>query len=143
VHEVFIRTTAERLWQALTDPMMTERYFFGGRVACDSWGAGQPYAYLDANGTELIRGEVIAAEEPTRLVMTFSALWDDDVAGDGPSRCTFEITPLGEVCKLTVLHDDFDAETATFREVRGGWPWIASGLKSLLETGEPLPAVAS
>ncbi len=144
VHEVFIRTTAQRLWQALTDPMMTERYYFGGRVTCDQWKASEPYAYLAGDGTALVRGEVVEADEPNRLVMTFSALWDDDVAADGPSRCTFEITPLGaEVCKLSVVHDGFESETATFHQVRGGWPWVTSGLKSLLETGEALPATPS
>jgi uncharacterized protein YndB with AHSA1/START domain/DNA-binding transcriptional ArsR family regulator len=143
VHEVFIRTTAERLWQALTDPMMTERYYYGGRVHCDDWRAGQPYAYLGPGDVELIKGEVVEADAPQRLVMSFSALWDPGLAGDPPSRLTFEITPAGETCKLTVVHDGFEAETATLREVRGGWPWIVSGLKSLLETGEALPASSS
>jgi uncharacterized protein YndB with AHSA1/START domain/DNA-binding transcriptional ArsR family regulator len=140
VHEVFIHTTAERLWQALTDPMMTERYYYGGRVRCDDWRAGQPYAYLGPGDVRLITGEIVEANAPHRLVMTFSALWDPELAADRPSRVTFEITPAGETCKLTVVHDAFEAESATLREVRGGWPWIVSGLKTLLETGEPLPA---
>jgi hypothetical protein len=75
--------------------------------------------------------------------MTFSAQWDPALAADRPSRLAFEITPMGATCKLRVVHDSFDAETATYRDVRGGWPWIVSGLKSLLETGEPLPAATT
>jgi uncharacterized protein YndB with AHSA1/START domain len=140
VHEVYIRTTAERLWQALTDPSMTERYYYGGRVSCASWQAGERYTYLGPDDVELIAGEIVEADPPHRLVMTFSALWDAALAADRPSRLAFEITPMGETCKLSVVHDGFDTETATYRDVRGGWPWIVSGLKSLLETGEPLPA---
>jgi uncharacterized protein YndB with AHSA1/START domain/DNA-binding transcriptional ArsR family regulator len=143
VHEIYIRTTAERLWQALTDPLMTERYYYGGRVRCDDWRAGEPYSYLGAGDVELIRGEIVEAEAPHRLVMTFSALWDQELMADRPSRLNFQITPLGETCKLTVVHDGFDAESPTLRTVRGGWPWILSGLKSLLETGEPLPAASA
>jgi uncharacterized protein YndB with AHSA1/START domain len=140
VHEVYIRTTAERLWQALTDPLMTERYYYGSRVRCDDWRAGQPYTYLGPGEVELIAGEIVDADPPHRLVMSFSARWLPELVDDRPSRVAFEITPVGETCKLTVVHDGFDAETATLREVRGGWPWIVSGLKSLLETGEALPA---
>jgi uncharacterized protein YndB with AHSA1/START domain/DNA-binding transcriptional ArsR family regulator len=143
VHEVYIRTSAERLWQALTDPAMTERYYYGGRVSCAAWQAGERYAYLGADDVELIVGEVVDADPPRRLVMTFSAQWDPALAADRPSRLAFEITPMGATCKLRVVHDSFDAETATYRDVRGGWPWIVSGLKSLLETGEPLPAATT
>jgi uncharacterized protein YndB with AHSA1/START domain/DNA-binding transcriptional ArsR family regulator len=143
VHEVYIRTSAERLWQALTDPSMTERYYYGGRVRCDDWRAGERYAYLGPGDVELITGEIVEADPPHRLVMSFSARWMPELADDRPSRLTFEITPIGETCKLTVMHDGFDAETATLREVRGGWPWIVSGLKSLLETGEALPAASA
>jgi uncharacterized protein YndB with AHSA1/START domain len=140
VHEVYIRTTAERLWQAITDPMMTERYYYGSRVRCADWRAGEPYAYVGAGDVELITGEIVEADPPSRLVLTFSAQWSPELVDDRPSRLTYEITPVGESCKLTVVHDDFEAETATLREVRGGWPWIVSGLKSLLETGEALAA---
>ena len=75
--------------------------------------------------------------------MTFDARWDDEVAPDPPSRVTWEIEPAGDgLSKLTVVHDGFDGETNTFRQAAGGMPYILSGLKTLLETGEPLQVPA-
>jgi uncharacterized protein YndB with AHSA1/START domain len=83
---------------------------------------------------------VIEADPPNRLVHTWHALWDADVSADLPSRVTWEITGMhGGMTKLTVVHDDFDGETATYKQVGGGWSWVLSSLKTLLETGEGLP----
>jgi uncharacterized protein YndB with AHSA1/START domain/DNA-binding transcriptional ArsR family regulator len=136
VYEVYIRTTPERLWQAITDPAMTEAYYFHSRTESD-WTPGSPFAMRQADGRLDIEGEVVEADPPRRLVHTFSIRWDPDNS-DPPSRVTWEITPMGETCRLSLLHDGFASETQTFREVGGGWPLILSSLKSLLETGDPL-----
>ena len=80
---------------------------------------------------------MVELDRPRRLVHTFQADWGDS-ADERPSRVTWEIEPAGDVVKLTLTHDDFDGETATYRSVDRGWNPILSGLKTLLETGEPL-----
>jgi uncharacterized protein YndB with AHSA1/START domain len=137
VYQVFIRTTPERLWQAITDPAFTERYFFQTRVDA-AWRRGSAVQYWMADGRLAVEGEVVEVDPPRRLVTTWSFRYSDDLAGDPPSRVTWEIEPLGETCKLTLVHDDFASETPTFRSVGQGWPMVLSSLKSLLETGEPL-----
>jgi uncharacterized protein YndB with AHSA1/START domain len=90
----------------------------------------------------LVDGKVIEADPPRRLVHTWRAAYSPDTAADRPSRVTWTIEPVGAICKLTVLHDDFDGETKTWKSTANGWPVVLSGLKTLLETGEPLPLPA-
>ena len=137
VFQVYIRTTPERLWQAITDPGFTERYFFQTRVEAN-WASGERLRYFERDGSLVVEGEVIAAEPPRRLVTTWAFRHDPEVASDPPSRVTWEIEPLGDTCKLTLVHDDFPSENATFRSVVQGWPLVLSSLKSLLETGQAL-----
>ena len=137
VYEVYIRTSPERLWQALTDPEFTQRYYHDTRVA-SGWQAGDPITYTWTDGTVTIDGEVVEADAPRRLVHTFHFTQDSEQAAERPSRCTWEIVPMGEACLLRLTHDDFDGETSTYRSVGNGWSLILSGIKSLLETGEPL-----
>ena len=134
VYEVFIRTTPERLWQAITDPELTRRYFFEQTVA-STWAQGAPYEHRAPDGTVRLEGVVVEIDPPRRLVQTFTC---PDHAGDRPSRVTWLIEKLGESCKLTLTHDDFDGETDTYRSAGKGWSAILSGLKTLLETGTPL-----
>jgi uncharacterized protein YndB with AHSA1/START domain len=136
VYVTYIRTTPDRLWQALTDPDFTQRYFFGSRVASD-WTPGAQHAWTLPDGYEPVRGEVLEAEPFRRLAYS----WDyalDEGERERPSRVTYEIEPVGAACKLTVVHDDFHGITKTFGIVGRGWPRVIAGLKSLLETGEPL-----
>jgi uncharacterized protein YndB with AHSA1/START domain len=86
----------------------------------------------------VVEGQVLDADPPRRLVTTWSFRRSPTMRDDPPSRVTWEIEPLGEACKLTLVHDDFTGETATFRSVGSGWPLVLSSLKSLLETGEGL-----
>jgi uncharacterized protein YndB with AHSA1/START domain/DNA-binding transcriptional ArsR family regulator len=136
VYEVYIRTTPERLWQAITDPAMTQRYYYGTTVESD-WRPGAPMTYREADGHATIVGEVLEVDRPRRLVTTFS-FPAGETASDRPSRVTWEISQMGDACLLVLTHDDFDGETATYRSVEHGWVPILSGLKTLLETGEPL-----
>ncbi len=129
VHEIFIRTTPERLFQALTDGELTRQYYFGTTVE-SSWVAGTPYAYRRPDGTAMIEGTVVEADPPHRLVMTFHPRWDGPE--EGISRVTIEVVPEGDVCRLTLIHDQLAVpETDGLRE---GWNRILSSLKSLLET---------
>jgi len=137
VYEIYIRTTPERLWQALTDGELTKQYYYGTSVRSDMK-VGSPFRYLDAEDHVLLDGEIVEADPPRRLVTTFSALWGPEVAADPPSRLTWEIEPMGAACRLRMVHDELAPDSATFHEVAGGWSHILSGLKTLLETGEPL-----
>ena len=137
VFVVFIRTTPERVWEAITNSEFTIHYYYSSTVE-SAWTPGAPYVY-SIQGHPAIVGRVLEADPPRKLVCTFDAKWDDEVAADAPSRITWEIEPAGEdVSKLTVVHDGFEAETATFRSIGGGMPLILSALKTLLETGVPL-----
>lgn len=145
VFEIYIRTTPERLWAAITDPDLRRRYHFGLVVASD-WTAGSTYeahagAETIAPGTLIHEGENLEVHPPRRLVQSFRARWSDDAAAEGTSRVTWEIEPVGDTCRLTVVHDEL--QTAANPELYGGWPMILSGLKTLLETGETLTTPAS
>jgi uncharacterized protein YndB with AHSA1/START domain/DNA-binding transcriptional ArsR family regulator len=142
VFEIFIQTTPEKVWEALTESDFTTRYYYASTVESD-WKPGSDFRYALPDGTEAIRGEVLEAEPPKRLVTTFDARWDEGVAADSPSRISWEIEPQGKACKLTVTHDGFAAETETYRQIAGGMPYILSGLKTLLETGKPLAAAGA
>jgi uncharacterized protein YndB with AHSA1/START domain/DNA-binding transcriptional ArsR family regulator len=137
VYEVYIRTTPAQLWKAITDPGFTKRYFYETAVETD-WKAGSPYVYRSGDGAKSLEGKIVEIEPMRRIVMTFTAVHDAEQAKERPSRVTWEIEPHGATCKLTLVHDDFDGETATYRSVGSGWNLILSGLKTLLETGEPL-----
>ena len=136
VFQVYIRTTPEQLWQAITDPDFTARYFHRSRVD-SGWHSGDPLNYWIGEDL-VVSGEVVDADPPRRLVTTWSFRRNPVYREDPPSRVTWEIEPRGDTCKLTLVHDDFPRETDTFRSVGSGWPLVLSSLKSLLETGEGL-----
>jgi uncharacterized protein YndB with AHSA1/START domain len=136
VFQVYIRTTPEQLWQAITDPDFTERYFRRSRVE-SSWRTGESMRYL-IGSEPVVEGSVLEADPPRRLVTTWSFRRDPQMREDPPSRVTWEIEPRGATCKLTLVHDDFPSETVTYRSVGQGWPLVLSSLKSFLETGEGL-----
>jgi len=140
VFEIYIKTTPERLWQAITDSEMRSKYNFGVGVESD-WTAGSGYQARHPAGVEIAAGENVEVDPPKRLVQTFNALWSDDVRAEGTSRVTWEIKPVGDSCQLTVIHDQL--REGANGEVYGGWPQILSGLKTLLETGESLTTPGS
>jgi len=136
VFQVYIRTPPEQLWQAITDPAFTERFFHRSRVA-STWQPGDRLAY-SIDGEVAVDGQVVEAEPPKRLVQTWAFVRNPMYRDDAPSRVTWKIEPIGETCRLTLVHDDFASETVTFKSVGRGWPAVLSSLKSLLETGEGL-----
>jgi DNA-binding transcriptional ArsR family regulator/uncharacterized protein YndB with AHSA1/START domain len=137
VFAIFIRAGREQIWEALTSSDYTLKYYYASTVESE-WRPGAPFVYR-IQGEPAIVGEVIESSPPERLVCTFDARWDEQVSADPPSRITWTLEEAGPgVSKLTVVHDGFDSETATFVQIGGGMPFILSGLKTLLETGEPL-----
>jgi uncharacterized protein YndB with AHSA1/START domain/DNA-binding transcriptional ArsR family regulator len=137
VYEIYIRATPERVWQAITDPELTERYYYGTRVESD-WQPGSRYVYRRPDGSDQLIGEVLEVDPPKRLVTTFSAIWDDEVRADPPSRLIWEVVPFGPTSLLRMTHEDVIPGSATERNVTGGWSVILSGMKTVIETGEPL-----
>lgn len=141
VFEIYIRTTPERLWEAITNAEARARYQFGAHVE-STWATGSAYFVGRADrNLRLIEGENLEVTPPIRLVQTYRAVWDDGIAAEGTSRVTWEIEPVAESCRLTVVHDQLreDADPHLY----GGWPMILSGLKSWLETGEELTTPGS
>jgi uncharacterized protein YndB with AHSA1/START domain len=141
VYEIFIKTTPERLWDAITDPEQRAKYNFGAAPS-NEWTVG---ATLDMNaggGTvELGDGEVLEVDPPRRLVHTMRALWSDDVKSEGFSKVTWDIEQIEDSCLLTITHSELRDDANP--ELYGGWPMIVSGLKTWLETGELLTTPGS
>ena len=140
VFEIYIKTTPERLWAAITDPAMRAKYSFGVGIESD-WEPGSTYRAVHPAGVAISEGENVEVEPPHRLVQTFTALWSDEVKSVGQSRVIWEIEPVGDSCRLRVTHEGLAADANS--EVYGGWPMILSGLKTLLETGELLDTPGS
>ena len=141
VFEIYIRTTPERLWEAITDPAIRAKYHFGVSAHSD-WAPGSSYT-LEHPGVEapLAEGENLVVEPPRRLVQTMSTLWSDEAKSAGTTRVSWEIEPVGDSCRLTVTHDQLTDDAPP--ELYGGWPMILSGLKTWLETGELLTTPGS
>jgi uncharacterized protein YndB with AHSA1/START domain/DNA-binding transcriptional ArsR family regulator len=140
VFEIYIKTTPERLWEAITDPKLRAKYSFGVETHSD-WSAGSDYTAGVPGVVDIAAGENLEVDPPRRLVQSFNALWSDDVKAAGTSRVTWEIIPVGDSCRLTVVHDQLPEGANP--ELYGGWPMILSGLKTLLETGESLTTPGS
>ena len=139
VFEIYIKTTPERLWEAITDPEIRSKYNFGARVTSD-WTPGSRIEMSHPGGL-LGEGEVLEVDPPRRLVHTMTALWSDEVKNEGSTRITWEIEPVGDSCRLTLTHDQLREDANP--ELYGGWPMILSGLKTWLETGELLTTPGS
>ena len=141
VFEIYIRTTPERLWEAITNPETRARYHFGVRAESE-WTPGSSYA-LRHPGTDgaLAEGENLVVEPPRRLVQTMHTLWSEEAKAEGTSRVTWEIEPVGDSCRLIVTHDQLSENAPP--ELYGGWPMILSGLKTWLETGRTLTTPGS
>jgi DNA-binding transcriptional ArsR family regulator/uncharacterized protein YndB with AHSA1/START domain len=138
VYSVFIRTTPDALWRAITDGDETVRYYYGTRVVSE-WRPGSSITYEYPDGTTAADGEVLEIDPGRRVLMTFQARWDPEVEAEGPVRQAWEIEPAGEgVCRLTVVTKGLVAGSKTAEEFVGGIAYIVSGLKSVLETGVAL-----
>jgi uncharacterized protein YndB with AHSA1/START domain len=135
VYALFIKATPEAIWDAITKPEFTERYFFGARNDVS------PTRYRSLGPDDSVWGDAATLEfdPPRRLVHEWRSLYDPELAGEETSRVTWEIEPQdGGFAKLTVVHDRLEGAPKTAASVSGGWMLVLSGLKTLLETGEPL-----
>ena len=139
VSAVFIRATPEQVWEAITKPEFTTKYFYGSAID-STFEVGSPYLGLSGDRSQrLVEGEVLECDPPRLLRHTWRTLYDEGASGEPPSRVTWEIEPQEDgTVKLTVVHDQLEASPLTAASVSGGWTYILSGLKTLLETGEPL-----
>jgi len=153
VHRVYIKATPEAIWDAITRPEWTERYGYGGRGEFDLRPGGTYRGFTTDAMRSMgapdvaVEGEVIEADPPRRLVLTWHFVMDPELAAERVTRLTYEIEPRsGGVTRLTVIHDLEGAPklalllSGGMEDVGagGGWAWMLSDLKSLLETGEPL-----
>ncbi len=151
VYVIYIVTTPEKLWAALTQGEFTTQYFFGRRIESD-WKVGSPVTYYMPDGSRALYGKVIECDRPRRLSLTWNVEWRDEYAKifDRPieelrklPECivSFQIDPLGDAVRLTMTeyHQGFIDEEILNKGGRSGWPVILSSLKSLLETGHSLP----
>ena len=139
VFEIYIKTTPQRLWQAITDTEMRRKYNFGAVFKSDWTKGSRLEAY--GRGVLIADGENLEVDPPRRLVQSFRALWGEDVKREGTSRVTWEIEPIGNSCRLLVTHDQLREDANA--QLYGGWPMVLSGLKTLLETGELLTTPGS
>jgi uncharacterized protein YndB with AHSA1/START domain len=140
-YETSIQATPERIWQALTDPDLTEQYFFGNRVKSD-WDHGSAIEYVNAEGGVDADGEILEKEDHRRLVTTFKPAWAPDVQGAPPGTVTWEIEPRDGTCTLKLTHAGFDFSSPAAAQVDQGWEMLLNGVKTLLETGSPPPPPA-
>jgi uncharacterized protein YndB with AHSA1/START domain len=133
VYSVFILATPEQIWDAITKSEFTQQYFFGARIDVRD---GRRFSAIgEAEWTE----EVLEIDPPHRLVHGWTAGYDPELAAESESRVTWEIEPQdGGITKLTVVHDQLEGAPKTAESVAGGWMYVLSGLKTLLETGKPL-----
>ena len=143
VYRVYIRATPEQVWDAITKPEFTQEYFHGSVIESD-YAAGAPYRGFSPDGTQqFVDGEVLEADPPRLLRTTWRALWDPELAEESYGRVSWEIELAGEsVTMLTVVHDELEGAPKTAESVAGagGWSYVLSGLKSVLETGKGLVA---
>jgi uncharacterized protein YndB with AHSA1/START domain len=141
VYVIYIRTTPEKLWKALTEPEFTRQYWGDGMHFETNWEAGSSWKHLFSDGEVADAGEVVEVNPPKRLVLRWRHEFRPELKSEGYSRCTMDLEPMGDAVKLTITHS-IDREGSKFIEaVSGGWPRILSSLKSLLETGEIIDGV--
>jgi uncharacterized protein YndB with AHSA1/START domain len=134
VYVTYIKTTPEKLWEAITSPEMTRLYWFGAHLESD-WSAGSPWKIVFPDGRVADSGEILECVKPKRIVIKWRNEWSPEHHAEGFSRCTMDIEQMDGAVKLTVMHSIDRPESKFIGAVSGGWPRILSNLKSLLETG--------
>ncbi len=141
VFEIYIKTTPERLWEAITDPEIRAKYNFGASCQSD-WKPGSRLVMAAPNAEFVLgEGEVLEADPPRRLVHTMLAFFSEEAKAEGSTRVTWDIEPVGDSCRLTLTHDQM--REGANSQIFGGWPMVLSGLKTWLETGELLTTPGS
>jgi uncharacterized protein YndB with AHSA1/START domain len=138
VYVTYIRTTPEKLWDALTKPEFTRQYWFGVTIESD-FKPGAPWKMTYPSGLVTDSGEILEADKPRRMVIKWLNEFKPELKAEGYSRCTIELEPLGGSVRLKIVHEIDREPSKLIEAVSGGWPRICASLKSLLETGEALP----
>jgi uncharacterized protein YndB with AHSA1/START domain len=151
VYQVYIKAPPERIWEAITTSEWTQRYGYGGEVELDLRPGGTYKGFaspqMKAFGTPdvVVVGEVIEADPPRRLTLSWHPVWDPEITAEPATRLTYEIEPgPGDVTRLTLVHELDGAPlteamvTGQVENAGGGWPYVLSDLKTLLETGQAL-----
>jgi uncharacterized protein YndB with AHSA1/START domain len=139
VYVIYILTTPDKLWTALTDGETSRKYFFGRRVESD-WKVGSPFKMWQQDGTLDVSGKVLEADPPRKLSVTWRVEWIEELRHLPESIVTYQLDRLGEVVRLTMTEAHPEPIEERFLEGgRRGWPVILSNLKTLMETGRPLP----
>jgi uncharacterized protein YndB with AHSA1/START domain len=136
VYVTYIKTTPEKLWEALTSSAFSKRYWFDTELQSD-WKVGSSIALVMGGKTTDV-GEILEADRPRRLSYTFRHVLDDELAKEPASKVVFTLEPHGQVVKLTLTHEGFALGSKLLDGISKGWPAILSNLKSLLESGDAL-----
>jgi uncharacterized protein YndB with AHSA1/START domain len=139
VYVIYIRTTAEKLWDALTRPEFTRTYWVGCSQE-SAWKKGASWKLMIPDGRVADEGEILEIERPKRLVLKWRNEFIPELRSEGDSRCTLELDPQGDTVKLTITQEMPKPDSKFIASVSTGWPAILSSLKSLLETGDSLEA---
>src|SRR6185369_9768045 len=135
VYVTYIRTTPQRLWDALTSPEFQKKYWFNMHQE-STWKTGASWKMLFEDGRVADAGEILEADPPRRLVIKWLNEFRPELKAEGPARCTYEIEEVQDAVKLTIIHESERENSKVIEAVSGGWPRILSNLKSYLETGE-------
>jgi len=135
VYVIYIRTTPERLWSALTSADFMKQYWFGMHFQTD-WKSGSAWRLVFSDGTVADSGEIVAVDPPRRMAFKWRNDFRPELKAEGYGRCTIELEPSADSVKLSITHVMDRAQSQFIEAVSGGWPRILSNLKSLLETGE-------
>ncbi len=138
IYVSYIRTTPEKVWDALTQPEF-QKIYWGGTYQVTDWKPGSAWQMKFSDGRVADQGEVIEAERPKRIVLKWRNEFRPELKEEGWSRCVMDIEPQGEMTKLTITHSIDRDDSKFIVAVSGGWPKILSSMKSYLETGKPLP----
>jgi uncharacterized protein YndB with AHSA1/START domain len=142
VYQLYIKATQDEVWEAITNPAIVARFFFGAQVE-SSYEVGSKLRSLSPDGSDVWGDNtILECDPPRRLVHTWRSLYDPELAAEPESRVTWEIEPQpGGFAKLTLIHDRLDAAPKTAASVRA-WSYILSNLKTVMETGEALPPMS-
>jgi uncharacterized protein YndB with AHSA1/START domain len=138
VYVTYIRTTPQKLWDALTRPEFQKLYWFNMHQESD-WKAGSSWKMLFSDGRVADAGEILESDPPRRAVIRWANEFRPEMKAEGPTRCVYEIVADGDICKLTIVHESEVENSKVIEAVSGGWPKVLSSLKSLLEGGSALP----
>lgn len=136
IYQIVIASSAEKVWESLTKPEFTQKFWFGRSVISD-WKVGSAVSIITPEGKEEVKGEVVEFQPNERLSYTWRT--PEEVSSE-VTTVVFELQQMGPMTKLTILHD-INAENATFQQTAAGWTFILCGLKTFLETGEPMPSL--